>query len=81
MVNDMGSRSYLKKIPARTVVSKGCERSTGSRTWDALPVFRLATHVGHRVLIRVEYSPTRVDVGCRDYADKVLEDVEVCEGT
>lgn len=39
-----------------------------------------STHVGDGVLIRIENSTTRVYVGCRDDADEVLEDVEICMG-
>lgn len=80
MVSDMGSISYLMKMPVGEQQSAQSSSLLAfvSLTRYASPVFRHAAHISHRVLTRVEEATASVDVGRRYDADKVLEDVEVC---
>lgn len=69
----------------KVLVSFGCaprsrKRSAAWRTGDAAAVLCGATHLCHRVLVRVEHSSRRVYVGRRHHAEEVLEDVESWKG-
>lgn len=79
MVSDIGSMSYLMKMPVWRRMSSTCSLALVCEfTWHSLPVLRHTRHVSHRVLTRVEDATTSVDVSGRDHADEVLEDVEIC---
>lgn len=71
IVKETGSMSYLKKMPGdaeKSLVSFGSasrlrKRSAAWRTGDAATMLCGATHLCHRVLVRVEHSSRHVYVG------------------